>query len=110
MHLLFYWRSRNGMFIDRANTKLYFSFHTLKGLTAMVGFENTSKFCHYFESFLDKAKDQTISPEQQDDFMRLLFDSLDLLRSILKRIKDGDMTDIEKAEELTEIFNRHCWL
>ena len=32
--------------------ELFFTFHTLKGLTAMVGFDNVSRFCHYFESFV----------------------------------------------------------
>ncbi len=85
---------------DPNNTKpiqeLYFAFHTLKGLTAMGGLNNASKFCHYFESFLDNAKDKKIEDVKQDDFIRLLFDSLDLLRSILKRVKQGDMSDIEE--------------
>ncbi|MFX1383866.1 MAG: ATP-binding protein [Promethearchaeota archaeon] len=76
--------------------ELYFAFHTLKGLTAMASLNNASKFCHYFESFLDKTKDSQIDENQQDDFIRLLFDSLDLLRSILKRVKKGDMSDIDE--------------
>jgi len=76
--------------------ELYFAFHTLKGLTAMAGLERASKFCHYFESFLDKSKESSIEEEKQEDFMKLLFDSLDLLRSILKRVKSGDFTDIDE--------------
>jgi len=76
--------------------ELYFAFHTLKGLTAMAGLDRTSKFCHYFESFLDKSKESSIEEEKQEGFMKLLFDSLDLLRSILKRVKNGDFTDIDE--------------
>ena len=76
--------------------ELYFAFHTLKGLTAMAGLDRASKFCHYFESFLDKSKESSIEEEKQEDFMKLLFDSLDLLRSILKRVKSGDFTDIDE--------------
>ena len=41
---------------------LFFTFHTLKGLTAMAGFENLSKFCHHFESLLENAKENKVSP------------------------------------------------
>ena len=41
--------------------ELFFTFHTLKGLTAMAGFENLSKFCHHFETFLENAKDKKVS-------------------------------------------------
>ncbi|MFX1236607.1 MAG: ATP-binding protein [Promethearchaeota archaeon] len=75
--------------------ELYFAFHTLKGLTAMAGLDKASKFCHIFESFLDKTKEEGISATQQDNFIGLLFDSLDLLRSILKRVKQGDLSDID---------------
>ncbi len=76
--------------------ELYFAFHTLKGLTAMAGLDKASKFCHYFETLLDKSKEVSIEEEKQEDFMKLLFDSLDLLRSILKRVKSGDFTDIDE--------------
>jgi len=76
--------------------ELYFAFHTLKGLTAMAGLDRASKFCHYFESFLDKSKESSIEEDKQEDFIKLLFDSLDLLRSILKRVKSGDFTDIDE--------------
>ncbi len=76
--------------------ELYFAFHTLKGLTAMAGLDKASKFCHVFESFLDKTKEEEIAGNQQDNFIGLLFDSLDLLRSILKRVKKGDLSDIDE--------------
>ncbi|MBN1801043.1 MAG: chemotaxis protein CheA [Candidatus Lokiarchaeota archaeon] len=76
--------------------ELYFAFHTLKGLTAMAGLDRASKFCHIFESFLDKSKEEEIAGNQQDTFIGLLFDSLDLLRSILKRVKKGDLSDIDE--------------
>ncbi len=76
--------------------ELYFAFHTLKGLTAMANLNNVSKFCHHFESFLDKTKETKIDVDKRDDFIKLLFDSLDLLRSILKNVKKGDFSDIDE--------------
>ncbi|TFG07902.1 MAG: chemotaxis protein CheA [Promethearchaeota archaeon] len=75
--------------------ELYFTFHTLKGLTAMAGFENVSKFCHHFETFLDKAKKDKSLLNKQEEFITFLFESLDLLKSILNRVKKGDFTDID---------------
>ena len=81
---------------SKPKQELYFAFHTLKGLVAMAGLDRASKFCHYFESFLDKSKESSIEEDKVEDFMKLLFDSLDLLRSILKRVKSGDFTDIDE--------------
>ncbi len=75
--------------------ELFFTFHTLKGLTAMVGFDNVSRFCHYFESFLEKAKENKFSKEKRDGFINLLFENFEILRTVLKRVKKGDMSDIE---------------
>jgi len=75
---------------------LFYTFHTLKGLTAMAGFTNTSKFCHYFESFLQNIKDNQDSVEINDAIISRLFESLEVLRSVLNNVKSGDMTDIDQ--------------
>ncbi|MFX1376239.1 MAG: chemotaxis protein CheW [Promethearchaeota archaeon] len=75
--------------------ELFFTFHSLKGLTAMAGFENLSKFCHHFETFLDNTKEKKLSGNKRTDFIDMLFESLDVLRNFLKRVKSGDLTDVE---------------
>ena len=75
---------------------LFFTFHTLKGLTAMAGFDNLSKFCHHFESFLQNAKEKKVSLAKQSNFIEMLFESLDVLRNVIKRVKKGDLTDIDE--------------
>ena len=75
--------------------ELFFTFHTLKGLTAMAGFENLSKFCHHFETFLDNAKNNKVSEKKRTDFIDMLFESLDVFRNVLKKVKKGDLTDID---------------
>ncbi|MFX1454262.1 MAG: chemotaxis protein CheW [Promethearchaeota archaeon] len=86
--------------------ELFFTFHTLKGLTAMAGFDNLSKFCHHFESFLANAKDKKITLNKKSNFIDMLFESLDVLRSVLKRVKNGDLTDIDKnfVEDIKDTF------
>jgi len=75
--------------------ELFFTFHTLKGLTAMAGFDNLSKFCHHFESFLENAKENKVSKGKKNDFIDNLFESLDVLRNFIKRVKKGDLSDID---------------
>ncbi|MFX1499841.1 MAG: chemotaxis protein CheA [Promethearchaeota archaeon] len=87
--------------------ELFFTFHTLKGLTAMAGFENLSKFCHHFESFLENAKDSKVSKTKRGNFIDMLFESLDVLRNILKRVKTGDMNDLDAnfVEDIKNSFD-----
>ena len=47
--------------------ELFFTFHALKGLTAMAGFDNLSKFCHHFESFLENTKDKKESKIKREN-------------------------------------------
>ncbi len=75
--------------------ELFFTFHTLKGLTAMAGFDNLSKFCHHFESLLENAKKKKVSKSKRQNFIDMLFESLDVLRNFLKRVKKGDLSDID---------------
>ena len=86
--------------------ELFFTFHSLKGLTAMAGFENLSKFCHHFETFLDNTKDQKVSEKKRSEFIEMLFESLDVLKNVIKRVKKGDMSDIDEVfvEEIKGSF------
>lgn len=86
--------------------ELFFAFHTLKGLTAMAGFNNASKFCHFLEDFLNKAKNNKVSSEKIRNFTSIFFESLDVLRTVVSRVKKGDNTDIDITflEEIKETF------
>ena len=84
---------------DPSDTKivqeLFYIFHSLKGLTGMAGLANISKFCHYFETFLEKAKENKSLMEDNKNFIDTLFESLDILRTVLKNVKNGVMEDID---------------
>jgi len=85
---------------------LFFTFHTLKGLTAMAGFDNLSKFCHHFESFLQNAKEKKVALSKTSNFIDMLFESLEVLKSVIKRVKNGDLTDIDEifVEDIKDSF------
>ncbi len=77
--------------------ELFYIFHSLKGLTGMAGMANVSKFCHYFETFLEKAKVNKSLMEDNKNFIDTLFESLDILRTVLKNVKNGVMEDIDET-------------
>ena len=85
---------------------LFFTFHTLKGLTAMAGFDNLSKFCHHFESFLQNAKEKKVALSKTSNFIDMLFESLEVLKNVIKRVKNGDYTDIDEkfVEDINDSF------
>ena len=76
--------------------ELFFTFHALKGLTAMAGFDNLSKFCHHFESFLESIKEKKVSTSKSTNFIEMLFESLEVLRNVIKGVKKGDLSDIDE--------------
>ena len=86
--------------------ELFFAFHTLKGLTAMAGFDNVSKFCHFLEDFLNKAKSDKVSIKKISQFISIFFESLDVLKTVVNKVKKGDHTDIDVKflEEIKDTF------
>ncbi len=76
--------------------ELFFVYHTLKGLTAMVNLENLSKFIHQFETFLEKNK--SLKDQNKDKIMDLFFKSLDIIRNTIEKIKTGKGKDLNEQE------------
>ena len=76
--------------------ELFYVYHTLKGLTAMVGLENLSKFIHQFETFLEKNK--SLKEQNKDKIIDLLFKSLDIIRNTIEKIKTGKGKDLNEQE------------
>ena len=74
---------------------LYFGFQALKGLTAAIGLDKVSKFCLHFESLLNKAKVSKTSIKKANEFVNLIFESLNVLRSVVDRVKKGEIKDID---------------
>ncbi|MFX1294872.1 MAG: chemotaxis protein CheA [Promethearchaeota archaeon] len=74
---------------------LFFAFHTIKGLTGMVGLDNLSRFCHHFETFLEKNKESKKAIKDPDEFINFLFEGLDVLRTMVNRSKKGELVDLD---------------
>ena len=80
---------------DKPIQELFFAFHTMKGLVGMVGLENLSKFCHEFETLLEKNKKYSSRAKRIDTVINLLFESLDILRNVLTKVKNGEQEDLD---------------
>lgn len=78
--------------------ELFYVYHTLKGLTAMVGFENLSKFIHQFETFLEKNKNLKEQIKNKGKIIDSLFKSLDVIRNTIEKIKKGEVKDLNEQE------------
>ena len=78
--------------------ELFYVYHTLKGLTAMVSLENLSKFIHHFETFLEKNKNLKEQIKNKDKIIDLLFKSLDVIWNTIEKIKKGEVKDLNEQE------------
>jgi len=74
--------------------ELLFSFQALKALSPMVGLNNLSKYCFYFESLLRNAKDTKTTTKKTDDLINIIFDCFEVLDSVLNKVKNGNLEDI----------------
>lgn len=71
--------------------------HTLKGMSATMGYEGIARVTHEMENLLDAVRrgDVEITPELID----VLFEAVDLLEAALNSISEGGEGDVE-AEEM----------
>ncbi|MHA1149676.1 MAG: chemotaxis protein CheA [Promethearchaeota archaeon] len=76
---------------------LFFAYHTLKGLTAMVNLNNLSSFTHQFENFMDKNKDYENVVQNKGSFIDLLFSSLDIIKNTIAGVKSNKIKDLSSA-------------
>ncbi|MFX1393169.1 MAG: Hpt domain-containing protein, partial [Promethearchaeota archaeon] len=74
---------------------LFFGFQALKGLTSTIGLDKVSKFCLHFESLLGKAKENKGSMKKTSEFVNLIYESYDILHSVIERVKKGELKDID---------------
>lgn len=81
--------------------EIFRSAHTLKGMSATMGFEKMAELTHLMENVLSKLKngDEKISVKVMD----VLFKCLDLLEQMVHSIIEGGNGDIPTEEIMTEL-------
>lgn len=81
---------------EEAITKLFRSFHTLKGNAATMGYQKFSEIAHHLEDVLDKIRGKQL--EIDGEIMDLLFEGIDILDNGLQMISDDKSEEIDDSE------------
>ncbi|MGM5488681.1 MAG: chemotaxis protein CheW [Nanobdellota archaeon] len=88
--------------------QVFRSCHTLKGNSAMMGYQKFSELSHKMENVLGKIRDNEITADQS--IVDKLFEGQDILEEGLESIHNKDLDDINidhLVEELEKIANTH---
>lgn len=67
--------------------QLFREAHSMKGMSASMGFRHISSLSHRLEDFLDRIRKGNISPSQSA--IDLLFEGLDRLRNSIEQVREG---------------------
>jgi two-component system chemotaxis sensor kinase CheA len=86
--------------IDFIN-EIFRSMHTLKGMAATMGFEKIETLTHKAEDILDDIRKDKLKP--QPEIVDILFESLDLLEEMLKRISTGEGEGVDISSVLKKM-------
>lgn len=72
--------------------------HTLKGSSAMMGFNGVSRIAHKMEDILGKARSGSLV--LAEEYVDVLFDGLDAIKDRLERIRAGEEEETEEPADL----------
>ena len=90
--------------------ELFRSFHTIKGMSATMGFEDISDLSHGLEGLLEDVKSSR--REIDSRLIDLLFGSIDLLETKTSRLERGDYSTIDidvVLNKLKAASKVHSW-
>jgi two-component system chemotaxis sensor kinase CheA len=81
--------------------EIFRSAHTLKGMSASMGFGDMEKLCHRMENQLDRVRNDQLSFDTR--LATLLFQALDTLELMIDRIQSGVDEPMDVAALVAEI-------
>lgn len=70
--------------------------HNCKGESNYIGFSKLSEFAHITENLLDKLRKQEI--EIDSDAIDLLFNAVDILKSVYQKLRKGDLNALNSND------------
>lgn len=76
--------------------------HTLKGMSATMGYESITKLTHKMENLLGKIKERKTVLNQA--IINALFECVDVVENMLTRIRQGDTSDVDFNDLLEKLF------
>ncbi|MGI6587760.1 MAG: chemotaxis protein CheA [Peptococcia bacterium] len=75
--------------------------HTLKGMSATMGYDTIAQLTHKMESLLEKIKDRKFLLNQE--IVNTLFQCVDVLEKILLMIREGETPDLDLEKLLKKL-------
>lgn len=75
--------------------------HTLKGMSATMGYDKIADLSHKMENLLDKIRQGTIS--LSTDIVDILFECIDLLEAMVERITQGQDAEADTSPVISKI-------
>ncbi|SHJ58288.1 two-component system, chemotaxis family, sensor kinase CheA [Anaerobranca californiensis DSM 14826] len=86
----------------QAVNEIFRAAHTLKGMSATMGFQTIAEITHNIENYLDEIRKG--EKELNDSILNTLFKAFDILSQALEDIRQGKNSDIDQ-KILDELFN-----
>lgn len=84
---------------------LFRGYHTIKGMSASMGYAQMSALAHEVESLLDQWRKNEI--KKHDEAIEYMLSSIDVLSAVLKQIqKDHPIPENEIVEKIRDIKNK----
>ena len=81
--------------------KLFREFHSLKGISGMLGFDHVSNFTHELENMLDHLRLGKL--QLKESTVDLLFQSIDMIHRMLSAIKEGSGETVDASHIVSRI-------
>lgn len=76
--------------------------HTIKGMSATMGFENMAQLTHKMESLLDKLREKQLA--LNDEIITALFKAVDTLESMVETVRGGGEPNLDVSELSAELI------
>lgn len=76
--------------------------HTLKGMSATMGFENVAQLTHKMENLLDKLRERKLT--LNGEIITVLFKSVDALESIVADIRQGTENKLDLSQLSSDLI------
>ncbi|MBI5642032.1 MAG: chemotaxis protein CheW [Deltaproteobacteria bacterium] len=80
---------------------LFRHYHSIKGMSASMGYEPIMKLAHAEEDLLDKIRGKSIQPSKE--IVSTLFECLDALKNLVMRVEEDIPLDVDIAPFLMKI-------
>ncbi len=78
---------------EEAIDEIFRAAHTIKGMSATMGFDNIAQLTHKMESLLDKLREKTLSVNEE--IITALFKAVDALETMIETVRDGAEPDLD---------------